>query len=623
MTHTALLQLPVSSDVAVRAETSTSSWAAFRKSVRLAVLKVALKGRAPAALVAIALAVVAPIWLRPIPFAAPDQAVARPGSGAAPISLLTLLSEGDVAPKTTLLVLMTELALLSMLLFARRFGTPAAHDQDEVLQRVSHDLRAPLSVTTGFIRRLICSEPGTLSPERLEQLNTALANLNRLEHFVTDALDLARLDASKMRYYWESVELGEVVRQVLQGFKFHAEERGVRLAERLPDGVPALRADREKLRRILTDLVANALRFTGEGGRVEVHASVGIREVIVTVVDDGIGIPAERLPALFERPSEDAPMFARGAGLGLLIVRSLVEGHGGRVWAESHPGVGSRLHFTVPVERPTPSEARPASLLAGRYEILQQIGSGAMGVVFEGRDRSLGRPVAIKRLRPDPKLGTQDPERFLREAKTTAVLNHPFLVDLYDLVEEGDAFYLVFEYVEGESLDDYLFREGRMPADQTLAVLKPVCEALSFVHQRKIAHRDVKPSNIMLTRQGYAKLVDLGVARAMEETIARPGEAEAAGTYAYMAPEQEFGGSDARSDVFALGVTAYELLTGELPFRGPNFYLQKEQGAYRPVAEAAPGTPKQLVAAIERCLRFDPSERFASVAEFAASAGAI
>ncbi|MBI4345324.1 MAG: protein kinase [Elusimicrobia bacterium] len=530
--------------------------------------------RETAALVALALAISTPIWPTP------------EGAGNA------------------VLVVAGDLALLSILLFARRFGTPEVRDQD---------LRSPLSATTGLIRRLICSEPGTLSPQRLEQLNAALANLNRLEHFVTDTLDLAHLDAGRMRYCWESVELGEVVRPVLQGFRFQAEARGIRLFDRLPDGVPALRADRKHLGRILTDLVANALRFTDEGGRVEVRASVGSGEVVVTVVDDGIGIPAERLPSLFER----------GAGLGLLIVRSLVEGHGGRVWAESQPGVGSRFHFTLPVERQAPPEKRAAGPLGGRYEIIKPIGSGAMGVVFEGRDRSLGRPVAIKRLRPDPKLGVMARERYLREAKTAAALNHPFLVDLYDVVEEGDDFYLVFEYIEGESVDDYLFRQGRMSVERALAVLKPVCAALSFVHQRKIAHRDVKPSNIMLTSQGYAKLVDFGIARAMEETAARPGEAEATGTYAYMAPEQEFGGSSARADVFALGVTAYELLTGELPFRGPNFYLQKEQGAYRPIASAAPATPKRLAEAVERCLRFDPSERFASVVEFAAAAGAL
>lgn len=347
------------------------------------------------------------------------------------------------------------------------------------------------------------------------------------------------------------------------------------------------------------------------------------------LVNEGIGasgpVSLWTLLCYFLSPS---PAAARSAGL-LVVVEAALAAAVLLSWRFAVPAgldqneVLRAASHDLRVERPAAPGSRLGNLLGGRYELVRQIGSGAMGIVFEGRDHSLDRPVAIKRMRTNPDLGTLDREQFLREAKTTALLNHPFLVDIYDVLDEGSDIYLVFEYVDGESLDDYLFSEGRLPADKTLAVLKPVCEALSFVHERKIAHRDVKPSNIMLSRTGYAKLVDLGIARAMEETIARPGETEATGTYAYMAPEQEFGGSDARSDVFALGVTAYELLTGELPFRGPNFYLQKEKGVYRPLKEAAPQAPATLVAAIERCLRFDPSERFASVAEFAAAAGMV
>ena len=194
-------------------------------------------------------------------------------------------------------------------------------------------------------------EPGTLNPEQLDLLNTALANLNRLEHFVTDTLDLARLDAGRMDYRLATLDASAVVERVLALFRFTAEERGVRLENRLPSRLPPARADAEKLERALTNLISNALKFTDRGGRVAIQASWTAGELILSVTDTGIGMPPEALMRLFQRfgrtelPS-DRP---RGAGLGLWIVKGLVEGHGGRIWVESSPGVGSRFHFSLPL----------------------------------------------------------------------------------------------------------------------------------------------------------------------------------------------------------------------------------------------------------------------------------
>ena len=268
-----------------------------------------------------------------------------------------------------------------------------------------------------------------------------------------------------------------------------------------------------------------------------------------------------------------------------------------------------------------PPQEQTGLLLQGKYEIVRQIGSGGMGVVFEGKDRSLDRPVAVKKMRPDVRMSGRVKTLFLQEAKTSAALHHPFIVDIYAIVEEGEEIYLVFEYVDGESLADFLDRKGRMSLDKLRPVLKCTCEALAFAHSSKVAHRDLKPSNIMLTKQGYAKVMDFGIARQIKDTVSRLTHQEVSGTLPYMAPEQERGKSDARSDIFSLGVTIYELLAGELPFTGPNFYLQKEREDFPRLVVAAPEAPPELAAAVERSLRFDPKARFQTVAEFAAALG--
>ena len=277
---------------------------------------------------------------------------------------------------------------------------------------------------------------------------------------------------------------------------------------------------------------------------------------------------------------------------------------------------------------PAASETRVAEtthsdalLIGNKYELLRQIGEGGMGVVYEGRDNTLNRPVAVKKMRPEIKLNMREKNRFLQEAQTAAGLHHPFIVDIYAIIEEADEIYLIFEYVNGNTLEQVMEKAGRMGAEAAKPVLKCVCEALTFAHANKIVHRDLKPSNIMVTKQGHAKVMDFGIARQMKDTASRLTRVDSSGTMAYMAPEQELGKFDARSDIFSLGATVYELLSGELPFPGPNFLAQKERMTFRPLAEVAGEVPKEFAAAVERCLRFDPMERFQTVEEFARELG--
>ncbi len=272
---------------------------------------------------------------------------------------------------------------------------------------------------------------------------------------------------------------------------------------------------------------------------------------------------------------------------------------------------------------PEPARTTTASekLVGNRYEIDHLIGEGGMGMVYAGRDLKLGRFVAIKKMRADLKLNRRDKERFLKEARTSASLHHPCIVDIFDVVDQKNELYLVFEYVDGQTLDRRL-DEGPVPAEELVSRLYFVCQALAFAHAKGVAHRDLKPSNIMLTRSGGAKVMDFGIAREIQDTISRMTNMDTSGTLAYMAPEQELGRSDARSDLYSLGITLYQALTGNLPFPGPNFMLQKERMIFEPLANAAPEAPEPLREAIERCLRYDPKERFQTIDDFAVAAGA-
>ena len=277
----------------------------------------------------------------------------------------------------------------------------------------------------------------------------------------------------------------------------------------------------------------------------------------------------------------------------------------------------------APAPSPPPEQAAtPAgTLIGGKYELLQQIGEGGMGHVFLGKDRSLSRFVAIKKMRPELLALPREVEMFLREARISASLHHPFIADIYEILQTKTEFFLIFEYLEGSTLERLISDKGRLSAREVNRILKCVCSALTFAHSNGLAHRDLKPSNVMLTPQGFAKVMDFGVARHMKDVTSRTSHPDNAGTLAYMAPEQELGKFGPQSDLFSLGATAYEMLSGEMPFTGPNFYLQKEKMSFPPLAETALGAPPGLVHAVERCLQFDPRKRFSSIDEFARTIG--
>ncbi len=261
-------------------------------------------------------------------------------------------------------------------------------------------------------------------------------------------------------------------------------------------------------------------------------------------------------------------------------------------------------------------------LRLGVYEVQAPLGAGGMGVVYRALDTNLNRPVAIKFLSDE----LADPtarRRFQREAQTASSLNHPHIVTVHDAGEFEGRQYLVTEFVDGGTLRDWT-RGAKRGWRQTIELLTGVADGLAAAHQAGILHRDIKPENILITKSGYAKLADFGLAklhegatsddatRAVTETRTRPGII--VGTVAYMSPEQASGQPlDARSDIFSFGVVLYEVLAGQRPFTGASDLDVLHAIIHRPAGPLPEEVPLPLRMVVEKALEKDPADRFQSM----------
>ena len=265
----------------------------------------------------------------------------------------------------------------------------------------------------------------------------------------------------------------------------------------------------------------------------------------------------------------------------------------------------------------------PQTKRFGRYEVLEELGRGAMGVVYKARDPQIDRLVAIKTV----SLWGQEPEeekefrlRFLNEAQAAGRLHHSGIVGVFDVGEDPDNRdpYIVLEYVHGETLNRILAREKKLPLEKALQLTCEIAEALDYAHAQGVIHRDIKPANILVTQEGHAKIADFGIAKLNLAHFTVPGRV--LGTPAYMAPEQLSGEAvDGRSDLFSLGVIFYAMVTGHSPFQGNSATTVCFKVANRePIAASALDLtlPPQLDAVISRAMAKDREERYQRGSEF-------
>jgi len=276
-----------------------------------------------------------------------------------------------------------------------------------------------------------------------------------------------------------------------------------------------------------------------------------------------------------------------------------------------------------PIQRDPELEAKLAEELQGDFVIERLLGRGGMAVVFLARDLQLDRKVAIKVLPPELTYGQGLIERFKREARTAATLDHPHIVPIYRIAKSGKLFWFAMKFIVGESLADILEREKTLPPDRTAAILTQVADALEFAHQHSVIHRDVKPANVMLDRRGWATVTDFGIAKAVGLQSLTSSESMI-GTPYYMSPEQCAGKQSltGASDQYALGVMTYQILSGKLPFTGFATVDIIKQHCFDPpppLGALRPGLPRELVKVVERALAKNPEDRFPSVTEYAAA----
>ena len=257
-----------------------------------------------------------------------------------------------------------------------------------------------------------------------------------------------------------------------------------------------------------------------------------------------------------------------------------------------------------------------------RYDILEQIGRGGMGVVFKARDRRLGRLVALKQLPENLREHPTAIQLFLREARSAAALNHPNIVTLYDADEENGKFFLTMELLEGQPLNQILRREERLSAHRCCQLGVQIAAGLQYAHEKRIVHRDVKTANLFWTRDKLLKVMDFGLARMLEEV--RKSTTVIGGTPYYVAPEQIEGSSvDQRADLYAFGITLFELLTGGVPFREGDVLFHHRNSPAPDPRERVASLPDALAELIGRLLEKDPARRPQSAAEVGARLGEI
>ena len=257
---------------------------------------------------------------------------------------------------------------------------------------------------------------------------------------------------------------------------------------------------------------------------------------------------------------------------------------------------------------------RNGMYLGNRYEILERIGSGGMSDVYKAKDHKLNRYVAIKVLKREFNADRNFVQKFRAEAQSAAGLQHPNIVNVYDVGEEDELHYIVMELVEGITLKKYIEKKRRLEPKETIGITIQVAQGIEAAHSQHIVHRDIKPQNIIISREGKVKVTDFGIAKAASsQTIS----SNAMGSVHYISPEQARGGyCDERSDIYSLGITMYEMITGRVPYEGDSTVavaLLHIQGDMKKPSELVRNIPVSLEKIILKCTQKKPEYRYLTV----------
>jgi len=271
---------------------------------------------------------------------------------------------------------------------------------------------------------------------------------------------------------------------------------------------------------------------------------------------------------------------------------------------------------TKTIQKPM-KELNKGTTFAGRYNLIKELGRGGMGVVYKAEDTKLKRTVALKFLPPELTLNPEAKERFIREAQAAAALDHPNICTVFEVDEAEEKTFISMAYVEGQSLKEKIDK-GPLKLDEALDIALQVAEGLEEAHKKRVVHRDIKSANIMVTGKGQVKIMDFGLAKvAGKPTITKEGTSM--GTIAYMSPEQAQGETvDHRTDIWSYGVMLYEMVTGQLPFKG-----DYEQGVVHSILNEEPepmtglrtGVPMELERIVNKAIAKNAEERYQHVDE--------
>ena len=253
----------------------------------------------------------------------------------------------------------------------------------------------------------------------------------------------------------------------------------------------------------------------------------------------------------------------------------------------------------------------PGMLLSERYEIIDRVGSGGMADVYKARDQRLNRFVAIKILKPEYSNDAKFVSKFRGEAQSVAGLSHPNVVNVYDVGEDDDLYYIVMELVEGITLKRFIEKKGRLDVKEAIGIGVQIAQGMQAAHDNSIIHRDIKPQNIIISKEGKVKVTDFGIAKAATSNTIT---SNAMGSVHYISPEQARGGySDEKSDIYSLGVTMYEMLSGKVPFEGDSTVtvaLAHIQEEATPLDKIDPEIPHSLSKIVMKCMQKKPDMRY-------------